>query len=325
MVLAVNDHVRFYSSSDLKSWNTTGEFGREHGSHKGVWECPDLFPLKVEGTNQTKWVLLLSINPGGLNGGSATQYFIGDFDGRAFKNDNASDKILWLDGGRDNYAGVTWSNAPNNRRIFLGWMSNWDYGQKVPTQGWRSAMTLPREFSLRQTSQGVRLFQNPVKETETLRAEEVFRAKNRTVERLLRVGEDRSPLREMLFVIDLSKTTANDLGVELSNRLGETFRVGYDKARNAFYTDRTKAGKYDFSPRFAGGRIFSACLSNERRLKLQLIFDVASVELFADDGANAMTEIFFPSEDFSDFQFFSTGGTTLISNAEAWRLKSVWP
>jgi fructan beta-fructosidase len=322
VVFAVGDHVRFYNSPDLKSWQMTGEFGKSDGTHSGVWECPDLFPLQING--KTKWILLVSINPGGPNGGSATQYFIGDFDGKTFKNDNAPEKVLWLDYGRDNYAGVTWSNAPDNRRIFLGWMSNWDYAQKVPTEKWRSAMTLPRELSLRNTVDGIRIFQKPVAETEKLRSREIFRAKNKSIENSLKIGENKSPLREAIFEIDLSKTNAKDFGVEAENSKSETFKIGYDVETKRFYTDRTKSGDTAFSTEFAKSRTFSPRVSRETTLKLHLIFDAASVEMFADDGASAMTDIFFPTEGFTDFQFFSNGGKTQISSAKVWNLKSIW-
>ena len=322
VVFAVGDHVRFYNSPNLKNWKMTGEFGKSDGTHGGVWECPDIFPMQING--KTKWVLLLSINPGGANGGSATQYFIGDFDGKTFKNDNKSDQVLWLDYGRDNYAGVTWSNAPNNRRIFLGWMSNWDYAQVVPTQRWRSAMTLPRELELKQTVQGIRLVQTPVKETEKLRAGEIFNARNKAVEADLKLGEETSPLREITLEIDLSKTTAESFGIKLSNSKGESFSAGYALKTNLFFTNRTSSGSFDFSDKFAGSREFAPRVSKDNILKLHLFLDAASCEMFADDGANAMTDIFFPSGDFTDFQMISIGGKTQISSVKAWKLRSIW-
>jgi fructan beta-fructosidase len=322
VVFAVGDHVRFYSSNDLKSWKLESEFGKNDGSHGGVWECPDLFPLKING--KTKWVLLLSINPGGANGGSATQYFIGDFDGKTFKNINPSETTLWLDYGRDNYAGVTWSNAPKGRRIFLGWMSNWDYAQKVPTLPWRSAMTLPRELSLKQTGEGIRIHQKLVKESEFLRASEIFSAKNLIVTDSLKISKTKPPQIEMIIEVDLSKTTSKNFGIELSNQKGETFRVGYDAGSKSFYTDRTKAGKKDFSKEFAKGRHAAPRTSESSKLRLHLIFDNSSVEMFTDDGEIAMTDIFFPTEDFTSANFFSTGGKTRITKARVWNLRSIW-
>ncbi len=321
VVLAAGNHVRFYTSSDLKNWKIESEFGKNDGSHGGVWECPDLFPLKING--KTKWVLLLSINPGGINGGSATQYFIGNFDGKTFINDNSADTTLWFDYGRDNYAGVTWSNAPKNRRIFLGWMSNWDYAQKVPTEKWRSAMTLPRELSLRQTENGIRLIQGLVKETEQLRDKQFLGIKNFAVEKELKVGEGKSALVEMELEVNLAKTSATDFGVELTNTKSEVFKIGYDVASKKFYTDRTKAGKKDFSDAFGKTRHYADRSNTNNRLQLHLIFDAASVEMFADNGEIAMTDIFFPSDDFTRFKIF-TNGTTTFSEAKAWTLKSIW-
>ncbi len=323
VVLAAGDRVRFYSSRDLKSWQMESEFGKGDGSHSGVWECPDLFPLKVKGTNQEKWVLLVSINPGGVNGGSATQYFIGDFDGQTFRNENPPETALWLDYGRDNYAGVTWSEAPNDRRIFIGWMSNWDYAQKVPTNNWRSAMTLPRELSLIKTEQGVRLAQNPVLEAEKLRRQQLFARRNFTVGSKLKLNAQ-SPLNEIVIEVDLSKTTARDFGISLSNKQGENYRIGFNAASNYFYSDRTKAGSHKFADSFALKK-HTAPRSGERRvLKMRILFDAASVELFADDGKTALTDIFFPTQDFDDFAIYAQDGKIRLSQLQMWELKSIW-
>ena len=139
MTLATKDRITFYSSPNLKKWTKESEFGEKLGAHGGVWECPDLFPLELEG--KTHWVLLVSINPGGPNGGSATQYFTGDFDGKTFKPD--AEKQKWMDYGTDNYAGVTFSNT-GARKVLMGWMNNWNYANVVPTKAWRGATTLPR-------------------------------------------------------------------------------------------------------------------------------------------------------------------------------------
>lgn len=321
VVFAVGDHVRFYNSPNLKDWTMTGEFGKNEGTHAGVWECPDIFPMKFNG--QTKWILLVSINPGGPNGGSATQYFIGDFDGKTFKNENPASEVLWIDYGRDDYAGVTWSNAPNNRRIFLGWMSNWDYAQKVPTEKWRSAMTLPRELSLKQTEKGLRLVQTPVKETASLRTNQFLSVKNFELAKELKVGGGKSSLVEMELEIDLSKTQAKDFGVELSNSKGETYKIGFDTTKNEFYSDRLNAGKRDFADNFAVKKHIAPRLGNNNLLKLHLFFDKASAEMFADDGEVVVTEVFFPTEDFSIFKIYGDG-KVFFTDAKAWNLKSIW-
>ncbi len=132
LILVAGDHAKIYASGDLKSWNYLSDFGKNQGAHGGVWECPDLFKLKVEGTDEEKWVLLISINPGAPNGGSGTQYFIGDFDGEQFTSNQKEFK--WIDYGTDNYAGVTYNNTLNEERIFIGWMSNWNYATDTPTK-----------------------------------------------------------------------------------------------------------------------------------------------------------------------------------------------
>src|SRR5690606_30793996 len=144
MTLATQQTITFYSSPDLKQWVRLSEFGKEIGAHGGVWECPDLISFEMDG--EVIWALLVSINPGGPNGGSATQYFLGDFDGKTFTP--VDKEIRWIDFGKDNYAGVTFSNT-GDRKIFMGWMSNWEYANQVPTETWRSATTFPRELDLK--------------------------------------------------------------------------------------------------------------------------------------------------------------------------------
>ena len=318
MTLAVGNHVAFYAAPDLKNWTKVGEFGKTDGSHGGVWECPDLFPLKVDGETTEKWVLLVNIGDGAPNGGSCGQYFIGQFDGKTFKNDNKPTDILWLDYGTDNYATVTWSGAPDNRRISLGWMSNWQYAQKVPTQLWRSAMTLPRELSLKTTAQGVRLFQKPVKEQEILRGTKQDIVAQSISESL--ALKPTSISNELSLTFDLSKTNAQDLGIVLSNTKGEKVLIGYEKTTHRFYIDRTEGGKKDFEKRFSG-RHYATREATSTLLKMNIHIDVASVELFADEGALAMTDVFFPNEDFNQIAVFSKNGAVYLTEGTIWSLK----
>ncbi len=318
VTLAVADHTEFYASTNLKDWSKTGEFGKTEGSHGGVWECPDLFPLKVEGSNTEKWVLIVNINPGGPNKGSAGQYFIGEFDGKTFKNDNKPNETLWLDHGTDNYATVTWSNAPDNRRISLGWMSNWQYANKVPTVVWRSATTLPRELTLKNTSQGIRLIQKAVKETEILRGSSQD-ISEQTISESLNL-KPTTATNELSLTFDLSKTTAADFGIELSNAKGEKVLMGYEKATNRFYVDRSEGGKKDFEKGFAG-RHYAPRTSTDNLLKMNVYIDVASVELFADEGETVMTDIFFPNEDFKALTLFSKSGAAHLTTGKVWALK----
>ncbi len=313
MTLAVADHVEFFASKNLKDWEKTGEFGKTEGAHGGVWECPDLFAMPLDETNEEKYVLLQSIGDGAPNGGSGTQYFIGTFDGKTFKNDNPPEEILWLDYGRDNYAGVTWTNVPNGRRLFLGWMSNWQYAMKVPTQRWRSAMTLPRTLSLRYNqNQKIRLFQSIVPELETIRG----------VNKPITVGEIETvadisnlftKLQQTILVFDINEFSATEFGIDFLNDKGEKITIGYERQRNQYFVDRTLSGKTDFEPRFSG-RQYAPCSKNPAQDKIvfNIILDVASVELLADNGETTLTATFFPNQDFTKSQLFSKGGKVIL-------------
>ena len=315
MSLAVDNRIQFYRSKNFKEWELTGEFGREHGGHGGVWECPDLFPLIVSGSEETKWVLLVSINPGGPNGGSATQYFTGQFDGKTFTSENDSASVRWIDYGPDNYAGVTWSNAPDNRTLFLGWMGNWNYANVVPTEKWRSAMTIPRELSLVNTEEGTLLVSTPVKELEKLRGiKKVFDASG---------IQNHSGLLEVVLEFDVSESSATDFGVELYNSKNESVTIGYNKLSNQYFIDRTHSGKVNFSDDFAGVHIASR-VSTDQTIRFHLFIDRASVELFGDNGKTCMTEIFFPNEDFKNIRLYEKDGKAKLLSGEAYELKAIW-
>lgn len=288
MTLATKDRITFYSSSDLKEWHKESEFGETLGAHGGVWECPDLLRLDHEG--KEVWALLVSINPGAPNGGSGTQYFLGEFDGHAFSP--ADTLVRWLDLGTDNYAGVTFSNT-GNRTILMGWMSNWQYAQAVPTEKFRSAMTLPRELGLKSAGNRLYLTSTPVKEVGGLsgRAEVLNKV---TVDKSYTVTSG----GRGLFDLELRDVPAENFSISLGNSKGEELIIGYDKASNRYYIDRTRSGNTGFEPGF--GKVHAAPrLAGGNRINLRLVADVASVELFADDGLNAMTDIFFPGEPYS--------------------------
>lgn len=276
MTLAVLDHINFYSSPDLKSWTLLSEFGNTIGAHGGVWECPDLLPFKTP-SGEDKWVLLVSINPGGPQNGSATQYFIGDFENGEFKPDDTM--IRWLDYGPDNYAGVTWSNLPSdqNRTLFIGWMSNWLYANVVPTQAWRSAMTIPRELSLFDIDGTLLLKSAPAKEMEKLRAVE------------FKVNTETSALPSEAVEITAG-VSDNSFLITFSNELGEKLLIS--KENGLVSIDRRNAGKSDFNPDFAA--MHSAPMSWEAK-DIRIFLDASSIELFINDGELAMTSILFPT------------------------------
>lgn len=314
MVLAVADHVEFYQSKNLKEWHAAGTFGQKEGGHGGVWECPDLFEMKVTGTNSSKWVLIVSIGNGGPNGGSATQYFTGQFTGTAFVNDNTPETVLWLDYGPDNYAGVTWSNT-GSKKLFLGWMSNWNYAQVVPTKSWRSAMTVPRELHLEKTPAGYRLAAHPVPSLASLR----------TKKQLFKTGTTLTAggLTETILSIDLSKTTATNFGIEVFNDHNEKLLVGFDKKQNEFYIDRSQAGDHSFSALFTQKAVAPRLLHNTV-LKMRLLVDHSSVELFADDGTVLLTSVFFPGRKLTSMRIYQDKNKVSVLSSTVYLLRSIW-
>ncbi len=330
MVFAAYDHVQLWGSPDLKQWTFLSDFGQAWGAHTGVWECPDLFELPVENSKETRWVMLVSINPGAPNGGSGTQYFVGEFDGSRFTPDTdfvpkiSAGKAVWLDYGRDNYAGVTWSDIPatDGRRIMMGWMSNWDYAQLVPTYTWRSAMTLPRALTLHSTPNGYQLFSFPVTETTKLRT-----GPGKSISGLSINGEkeliSNQSLLELQLTIDLKQSTASQFGLEFSNDLGERYRLGFDKRSNNFFSDRTRSGSGTFSEKFADKLHEAPRILRNDTLQWSIFLDYASAESFADQGSVVLTDIFFPSAPFHRVTVFSAGGQLIISSGNIYSLKTI--
>lgn len=327
MTLTAQDHVEFYSSPNLIEWTRESDFGKELGAHGGVWECPDLFQLEVKGTSEKQWVLLVSINPGGPNGGSATQYFIGDFDGRNFSTKQTETK--WVDHGRDNYAGVTWSDIPemDGRRLFIGWMSNWSYATVVPTEKWRSATTLPRELNLLKNGNEYLLVSVPVNELIELRGEKV-ELPSQIISGIVSVDTKNIQVTrsEMAFKFQHKSNSQfgvpEEFGIKLSNEKGETFKIGYSPVNKTFFTDRTQAGQSSFSDKFSGKSVANYELQNS--MEVRIFVDKASVEVFVDNGKLVMTDIVFPTEPYNKLELFSTNGVFKLDESEIWSLKSIW-
>lgn len=297
MTLATKDRVTFYSSADLKKWEKESEFGQSLGAHGGVWECPDLLSFDING--KKVWVLLVSINPGGPNGGSATQYFVGDFDGKNFSPHDELTK--WLDFGTDNYAGVTFFNT-GERKIFIGWMSNWQYANKVPTLAWRSAMTLSRELELKPSKTGYLLASKPVIEFNQIKSgERSF--KNISLRKDLDLTTEIKSIAGQ-YQISLSSDKLKSFDILFSNEFSEELIVGYNKDSNHFYIDRTKSGKSDFDKGFAK-KIIAPRLSGNSKTDMTLIIDESSVEVFADDGVTVITSVVFPQKSYNKIKIRS--------------------
>ena len=296
MTLAAWNQVQFYQSENLIEWKLAGEFGKEVGAHGGVWECPDLIPMKAP-NGQTKWILLVSINPGGPQKGSATQYFIGNFKDGHYSPDDTM--IRWLDYGPDNYAGVTWSNLPESqeRNLFIGWMSNWLYAQVVPTQSWRSAMTIPRELSLIDIDGTLLVKSAPAREITDQRKE------------TFEVSGNVSKLPGTAF--ELTAEVENDFSLVFRNELGEN--VSITREMGLITIDRSRSGKSDFHRDFAA--VHSAPMSWEVN-SIRIFMDASSIELFVNEGDIVMTSLLFPSTPYKTLELISG-----VKNAELHRLK----
>lgn len=320
MPLAVGKKLEIFTSANLKNWKKASEFGLKESINDGVWECPDLISFKTE-DGSVKWVLIQNIGRGAVNGGSGTQYFVGNFDGKTFTNDNLPETKLWLDYGADNYAGVSWFNAPNNEKIYIGWMSNWDdYANLVPTTTWRSGMTVPRKLSLNKTPEGYRLVQMPVKQLESLRISSINIPKQK-IKNTLRI-DNKSVLNELDLTFDLTSSTATELGFILSNSKNEKLIVGLDKVSKQIFIDRTNAGKSDFSSKFA--KKHAAPFTDDKVLTIKALVDMASIEVFVNGGKIALTDLFFPTEDYTKIELYSKGGNAELTSGTLYPLKSVW-
>ena len=318
MLLAVGQEMQIFSSSNLKDWAFESSFGEGQGAHGGVWECPDLFELPVDGTNEKKWVLLCNLNPGGPFGGSATQYFVGTFNGKEFANESPS-QTKWMDWGKDHYATVTWSDAPDNRRIAIAWMSNWQYANDVPTSQYRSPNSVPRDLGLFTVDGETYLQSAPSPELLALR--------DASKKRSFKVNGTRT-IKEMIpgndgaYEIELTieNQHADVIGFRLYNDKGEEVDMQYDMKEKKFSMDRRKSGKVSFNENFPM-LTWTAIESGKDALKLRLFVDKSSVEAFGDGGRFAMTNQVFPSEPYNHIDFYSKGGAYKVDSFVVYKLK----
>jgi len=326
VVLSVERVVRLYRSDDLLTWTQLSEFGPA-GSTDGVWECPDLFPLAVDGDpTTTRWLLVVSVQEGAPAGGSGTQYFIGDFDGTTFTADPAHGTALdggasWVDHGADYYAAVSFNDEPHDRRLLIGWMSNWDYGREVPARPYRGAMSAPRAYELRTHRGRLVLVQRPV--VEGLPAP-VHRLTPQDVPDGVHPLPDDWRGHSAVVTAELDPGTASRCGVMVRVGTTETTGVGYDAAERAVYVDRTASGDSDFHPGF--GAVHSAPLDLDpgETLALEIHIDTTSVEVYADGGRIVITDLVFPSPGSDGISLFAEGGTAHLhsltsSHPYGWR------
>lgn len=315
LTLAVGQEIRFYSSPNLKDWTYESNFGEGQGNHGGVWECPDLFELPVAGTSQKKWVLIVNINPGGPFGGSATQYFVGSFDGHKFVNESPK-ATKWMDFGKDHYATVTWSNAPQNRVIALAWMSNWQYANEVPTMQYRSSNSVPRDLRLFVKDGETYLQSAPSPELLALRKDKVMSktfsvGKAYTIDQLM---SDNKGTYEITMTIRQKKQ--GNLSMRLMNEQGEEIEYSLDMAKRELTCIRDKSGVTGFSKDFITPTVTQV---DGGDLQLRFLVDRSSVEAFVNDGRFVMTNLVFPHTPYNKVMFRATGGSVSVKNFTVYR------
>jgi fructan beta-fructosidase len=285
-VLANEHKVRLFGSKDLIAWERLSDFGPA-GATGGAWECPDLFELSVESRQERRWVLVVNINPGGVAGGSGTQYFVGAFDGTTFTNQNPGTTTLWADYGKDFYASQSFSDIPadDGRRIWMGWISNWQYANQEPTVHWRGAQSIPRTLALRQVPEGIRLVQSPVTEITTLRSNDAER-----------IGPGASATLPPSADIELRVSRLEKpAGLRLFNSEGEELIVGVTETSQEIYVDRRKSS---LAPAFHTeypGRHSAHVRPKTLVMPIRVLFDRSVVEVFAGDGETVLTDRVYPS------------------------------
>ena len=275
LILAAGQEMQIYSSQNLKDWKLESSFGKEYGNHGGVWECPDLMKMPVKGTDKEKWMLICNINPGGPFGGSATQYFIGSFDGHKFVCEDEPSETKWMDYGKDHYATVTFDNAPDNRRCAIAWMSNWQYANIVPTMQFRSANSIVRDLGLFEYKGETYCSVSPAKEMAKARGKRLS-----------------APSENCEIVVTLS----GDAQITLRNSKNERVVMTYDAQEETFDMDRRLSGNISFSDAFPVSTV-SPTYGKVRELRI--FVDKCSIEAFDGEGKMCMTNLVFPSEPYN--------------------------
>lgn len=313
IALVAGDHMQLWKSDNLLDWKFMSEFGKNKGAHGGVWECPDLFELEVEGTGQKKWVVLISINPGAPNGGSGTQYFVGDFDGTTFTTDQK--EVKWIDLGTDNYAGVTYNGL--DERIFIGWMSNWSYAQSTPTENWRSAMTLPRTLSLKTVDESFVLNSYPV--------ESINSIVDQTESTSFELGAKSTSMfnAEELSMSKIKFEAIGSFKMTIGNDNDELIFFDVSVENGSIEIDRSQSGLVDFSETFKSE--ISVDFIPRAQNEFELYVDQSSVELFVNKGERVMTARVFNTKNYQLLKIENTTDQTIeVVDLSISPVKSIW-
>ena len=342
MIVSADKEMRFYASQNLKDWEYMSAFGKGYGAQPNQFECPDFIQLPVDGNkNKMKWVMLVNINPGCMFGGSATEYFVGDFDGKEFTCDTKPETVKWLDYGKDHYAAVCISNT-GERIISIPWMSNWQYANVTPIRQYRGANGLPRELSLYTKDGQIYVAADVVKEVEALRKD------TRSFDPI--TVKDEYKIDEIVpqtdgayeLEMDITPNTSGVAGFDLMNAKGEVAKIYLDMKSGKLVMDRTASGLVAFGEKsephaketddhrktmsvnyqndFALGTWAPLSLCEGKTYHLNVFVDKCSVEIFVDGGRIAMTNLVFPTEPYNTLRFYTEGGEAQVSNMKVYKL-----
>ena len=322
-VLADERQLVLLESRDLKSWKRMSTFGPA-GDSEGQWECPDLFELPVEGTREKKWVLVINRNPGAPAGGTGVRYIVGRFDGTTFVAETPDDTKLWADYGKDFYATQSYNDIPatDGRRIWMGWISNWQYANAETTEFWRGGQSFPRELRLGRFPDGVRLLQSPIREMKTLRRP-LLSLKNVSLDTVAQEIRKAGINGDLLEIeAHIAPGAEGETGFRVRKGKDVETVVGFTAGSRQLFVDRTRSGEVAFSKDFPARH--SVVLRENSHLKLHLFIDRSSVEVFANDGEATMTERIYPPADAKGLEVYSTGGRASVLSLQVWALESVW-
>lgn len=327
MVVSGGDHIRFFTSTNLIDWKLTDNFGYGDYVRGGVWECPDLFELQVDGTGEKKWVLMISTGANPKTQGSDAEYFVGHLtaDGK-FVNDNAAGKVLKTDYGKEFYASMSFSDMPDNRRVMMAWMTNWDYPFAFPTTGWKGELTIPREVRLVKTDEGIRLAQAPIQELQSIRST-IFQTGNQIVNptnasNLLKgISSGAFEIEAELEIPSTSQ--ADEFGFQVREGAEQKTVVGYKIADHKIFVDRAESGETDFSSLFT--KLHEAPLKPEnKRIKMNIFVDDSSIEVFSNDGKVVFSDVIFPDPSSRSMNFYAKGGDVKVVSLKVHSLGDIW-
>jgi fructan beta-fructosidase len=311
--------VFFYQSENLTDWELTGEFGG-FGDVSKIWECPDLLQIPVTGSEEQKWILIIS-SGSQYDGFTGMQYFVGEFDGKTFIADDPREDPVWLDYGKDFYAAITYNNLPDGHPpVLLGWANNWAYANSLPTSPWRGMMSLPRELSLIEGESKYSLIQKPVKSFYELaeRSERTVFADHEMKGKDNLLNELNSG--SFLMKIEFGDIEADMVGIEIFKSDNEKTLIGYDAQKKQIFIDRTRSGNIDFHEDFSSVDYAPIVLKNNQ-LSLEIIADQSIVEVFAEGGSVVISDQVFPESEENEMQLFVKNGKAKVRKMEIFKIR----